>query len=83
MLCNERCQVIQYRSNKVKVIGSGNMRLACEGCGAVYRDVWSTAPSSGMPSPVCPYCGVSHYEDTEEDYHKPVKEMYGGQKRTE
>ena len=47
------------------------IHLTCINCGAVYRDRWAEDES-----PTCPYCGCSHYSETEEEYRKPTKKHY-------
>lgn len=42
--------------------------LRCVNCGAVYHDGWSV-----RESPICPWCGYSWYECTDDAVHSPTK----------
>ncbi|KKM65983.1 hypothetical protein LCGC14_1485750 [marine sediment metagenome] len=60
------------------LVGAENVRLLCCNCGGVFKDVWGSYPT--VPQPVCPYCEMSYYRDTDEEespkYHGPTKKHY-------
>lgn len=60
------------------LVGADNVRLLCCNCGGVFKDVWGSYPT--VPQPVCPYCEMSYYRDTDEEespeYCGPTKANY-------